>query len=204
MYLVVGLGNPGDVYTHTRHNTGAEAVSLFRERHELPPFKRNRYMQGLVSEGDVGAERVALLLPETFMNRSGESVRQFLQYVTSMPEVVVVHDELDLPLGRIKISYDRGAGGHNGVASVIQHIGGKDFTRVRIGIGVDESSTEVMEASRLRHTGGRDYVLERFRTDEMPLYEEALGSAVDALTTIVGEGREAAMQKCNAQENGTS
>jgi PTH1 family peptidyl-tRNA hydrolase len=166
----------------------------FRDQFDFPPFKRNSYIKSLVSEAEIGAERVVLLLPQTFMNRSGEAVRHMLQYLPNMPEIIVVHDELDLPLGRVKLSFGRGAAGHNGVTSIINHIGDKEFIRVRIGIA---PNTDTPNEEAQSHDG-RDFVLGRFSETEKTVRDEARTRAVQALEAIIKRGRDAAMQEFNS------
>lgn len=189
MYLIVGLGNPGAEHAGTRHNAGAEAVERFRERFGFPSWERNKYMNALLSEGAVAEARVTLLLPQTYMNRSGEAVRQALQRGRGKsPELIVVHDDLDLPVRRLKIVFGRGAGGHHGVESIIQCVGGKDFTRLRIGIAPREVA---------RVADGREFVLGRFSPAEQEEMQVAFAKCVDALASLVSVGRDSAMQRYN-------
>ena len=133
MHLVVGLGNPGAEYARHRHNVGFMAVEAIAAKHGFPPF-RSRF-QGLVSEGRLGGERVALLLPQTYMNESGRSVQAAARFYKIAPsEVVVIHDELDLAPGKIRVKRGGGAAGHNGLRS-IDALFANDYWRLRIGIG---------------------------------------------------------------------
>jgi peptidyl-tRNA hydrolase, PTH1 family len=187
LYLITGLGNPGPQYEHTRHNIGLEAVEqwgkslgvtfkslLFRSKHALADFRGNP---------------IVLLCPLTFMNKSGESVRDCIHhYDLETKKLLVIHDDLDLPLGKIKVVRDGGAGGHKGVLSIIHLLGSSEFSRVKIGIG------------RPRHGEAvADYVLSCFYDDEKKLAEEIMGMAVKASQLFVLEGVEAAMNHINCR-----
>jgi PTH1 family peptidyl-tRNA hydrolase len=133
MQLFVGLGNPGERYAGNRHNVGFMAVDAIAKRHGLPPWRRR--FQGVATDGPLGRERVQLLLPGTFMNESGRAVVEAMNfYKLGLPDVVVFHDELDLPAGKLRMKTGGGNAGHNGLRSITAHIG-NDYRRVRIGIG---------------------------------------------------------------------
>ena len=133
MHLLVGLGNPGEKYAKNRHNVGFMALDRIHERHGFSPW-RSRF-SGEVSEGRIGSHKVMLLKPETFMNLSGQAAGEAMRYFKLEPEdVIVIHDELDLDPGRVRIKRGGGHGGHNGLKSLDAHIG-KDYQRIRIGIG---------------------------------------------------------------------
>jgi PTH1 family peptidyl-tRNA hydrolase len=133
MRLFVGLGNPGTRYARHRHNVGAMVVDAIARRHDLGPWRRR--FQGLAAEGPIGGERVLLLKPETYMNESGRSVAEAAHfYKLGLDDLVVFHDELDLPPGKVRVKLGGGIAGHNGLRSVTSHIG-NDYRRVRIGIG---------------------------------------------------------------------
>jgi PTH1 family peptidyl-tRNA hydrolase len=162
-WLVVGLGNPGDRYAGTRHNIGFDVVELAVERWDLP--KRKKRYAGLYTEGRTGAggPRVAVLLPQTYMNEVGNSVgpaRGALKL--DLERVVVVHDEIDLPFGRIEARVGGGLAGHNGLKSVKQGLGSADFQRIRIGVGRPEGTDPEVVSS---------YVLSRFRESEEEVWE---------------------------------
>ncbi|MEA1675617.1 aminoacyl-tRNA hydrolase [Nitrospirillum sp. BR 11163] len=133
MRLVVGLGNPGPEYAHHRHNVGFMAVDEIAQRHRFGPWKKR--FQGLITEGQIGPEKIYLLKPQTFMNLSGQSVGEAMRFYKMTPDqVIVLHDELDLPPGKLRAKKGGGHGGHNGLRSIDDHIG-KDYWRVRLGIG---------------------------------------------------------------------
>ena len=133
MHLIVGLGNPGDKYRHNRHNIGFMALDRMAGDHGLGPWKAR--FQGLTAEGRIGAARVVLLKPQTFMNLSGQSVSEAMRYLKLTPgDVIVLHDELDLAPGKCRLKEGGGHAGHNGLRSIHQHIG-EAYGRVRLGIG---------------------------------------------------------------------
>ena len=183
-YLVVGLGNPGKRYAGTRHNIGLRAVEEVVDR--LGGSWRGRW-HGRVCETRDGDERIALLAPETFMNESGRSVAPAMRFYKLPPErLVVVHDELDLPLGDVRAKSGGGLAGHNGLRSVVQAIGTQDFLRVRIGIGRPERGDPRPVA---------DWVLQPFSpdTDEDDLVQRG----ADCALAVVRDGIDAAMRQFN-------
>ena len=135
MILVIGLGNPGEKYKKTRHNLGRLVVSTWQFIIGFPDFRLEKKSNALISKGTFEQKRIILTLPETFMNNSGKSVKMLTKSYKLKPNnLIIVHDDIDLPLGTIRISIDRGAAGHKGVESIIKELGTKNFIRVRIGI----------------------------------------------------------------------
>jgi PTH1 family peptidyl-tRNA hydrolase len=182
--LVVGLGNPGPRYRDTRHNLGRRAVELVAS--ELGGSWRSRW-NGNASEVRDGDERLVLLVPETFMNESGRSVSPALRFAKLPPEqLVVVHDELDLPLGDVRAKRGGGLAGHNGLRSVADALGTQDFLRVRIGIGRPERGDPRPVA---------DFVLSPFAPDVD--VDTLVGRAADAVETLARDGLEEAQQRFN-------
>jgi peptidyl-tRNA hydrolase, PTH1 family len=186
--LVVGLGNPGADYQHTRHNFGADVIALLADRHG-GSLKRSKE-RALVAEVRVGDHRVALALPQTYMNLSGESVGLLVKRhgITDAERVVVVHDELDLPLGRVKVKRGGGLAGHNGLRSIKAHLHTDEFLRVRIGIGKPPSKEQ-----------GVDHVLRRPSKSERVELEIAVQEAADAVEAILADGVDAAMNRYNTR-----
>ncbi len=133
--IIVGLGNPGGEYEHTRHNAGRDVVKLFAKQEEgFDEFKENKVAKSLVAKGSVAGENVTLVLPETMMNLSGKAVSAFVKSPKAAKNLVVVQDDLDLPLGTIKMVFGRGSGGHKGIESIMRAIKTEEFARIRIGI----------------------------------------------------------------------
>jgi PTH1 family peptidyl-tRNA hydrolase len=187
--LVVGLGNPGGEYEHSRHNVGADAVALLAERHG-GVLKRSRE-RALVAEVGIGDRRVALAFPQTYVNLSGESVAMLVRRhgVTDPERLVVVHDELDLPLGRVKIKQGGGLAGHNGLRSIKAHLHTDDFLRVRI--GVDKPPIKEQ---------GANHVLRRVSKRERVELDIAVQEAADAVEAILADGVDAAMNRFNTRD----
>jgi len=186
--LVVGLGNPGADFAGTRHNVGADVVALLAERHggKLARAKRER---ALADEVRIAGRRVALAFPQTFMNDSGESVVLLVKRygVTDPTQVVVVHDELDLPLGRVKLKEGGGLAGHNGLRSIKAHLHTDAFLRVRIGIGKPPGGKDQ----------GADHVLRRPSKRVRTELDVSVEEAADAVELVVSDGMAAAMNRYN-------
>jgi peptidyl-tRNA hydrolase, PTH1 family len=184
-FLVVGLGNPGDEYAHTKHNVGADVVAILAERHGAKLRKGKEL--ALADEVTIGGSRVALAVPQTFMNDSGDAVRRLVRRYGVEPEqVLIVHDELDLPLAALRVKSGGGLAGHNGLRSITSHLHSDVFQRVRI--GVDKP------ASKER---GADHVLSRFSKRERAEIDATLDQAANAVELIVTDGIQAAMNKYN-------
>ena len=184
--LVVGLGNPGGEYERSRHNVGAEAVALLAERHG-GALKRSRE-RALVAEVRIGEQRVVLAFPQTYVNLSGEAVGLLVRRhgITDPTRIVVVHDELDLPLGRVKVKQGGGLAGHNGLRSIKAHLHTDEFLRVRIGVGKPPSKEQ-----------GADHVLRRVSKRDRVELDIAVQEAADAVEAILAEGVDAAMNRFN-------
>lgn len=185
MKIIIGLGNPGRKYEHTRHNAGFLAVDeLARSlRFDLAQEKYH----ALVGRGRIRDQDVLIAKPQTFMNESGRAVGAILRYTyAKSADLLVVHDDLDLPLGAVRVKAGGGHGGHNGLRSIIEHIGTPDFPRVRVGVGRPESGRDAA-----------DYVLSPFRPDERNTAEESIARAADAARMIVLDGMTTAMNRFN-------
>jgi len=185
MFLVVGLGNPGSRYRGHRHNVGFMAVDQWATGHGADPAKKG--FKGLHSRVQLGDQDVRILLPQTFMNLSGESVQEAMQFFKiSLDHVIVVHDELDLPFETIRIKRGGGTAGHNGLESVVRHCGGPGFLRLRIGIGRPPPR---MPTER--------WVLGDFSKEEGTRLGDVLQGASAALDDLIERGPEAAMNAHN-------
>jgi PTH1 family peptidyl-tRNA hydrolase len=185
--LVVGLGNPGDEYAKTRHNLGAEVVEILAKRHDGRLRKGKE--RALVSEVRIDGRRVALAIPLTYMNDSGLAVRALARRFDVEPrQIVIVHDELDLPPAALKVKNGGGLAGHNGLRSIVAHLKTDEFLRVRIGVGKPVAKEY-----------GADHVLNRFGKRERAEIEITLQEAADAVEMILADGIDAAMTKYNAR-----
>jgi PTH1 family peptidyl-tRNA hydrolase len=186
-YLIVGLGNPGQKYKDTRHNTGFKVIDLWGQ--DLGVRLTNRRFQSRNTVTRIQDKKVILFCPLTFMNLSGQSVRACVDYYDlADKEVLVIHDDIDLPVGRIKVVNNGGAGGHKGVLSIIQHLGSMQFSRIKVGIGRPRFGESL-----------EDYVLAPFYNDEKEIMERVIRMAVQACELVVSEGVEPAMNKINCQ-----
>ncbi len=188
MYIIVGLGNPGEEYESTHHNTGRMIISDFAKQHDFPEWVFDKKSNALKSEGKIGKEKVMLLLLETFMNNSGNAVAKFITSKKKAERLIVVHDDLDLPLGRFKISFAKHSAGHKGVESVIRKVKTNEFIRVRVGI------------SPKKKPDGKDLLkllLGKFSPKELPIFKKTIKKIIPALEAIVSEGSEKAMSEFN-------
>jgi PTH1 family peptidyl-tRNA hydrolase len=183
--LVVGLGNPGEEYDKTRHNVGAEVVEILARRHGGKLCKQKE--RSLTDEVNVGGKRMALAIPLTYMNLSGEAVAPLVRrYGVEPGQLVVVQDEMDFELGRLQVKNGGGLAGHNGLKSIVAHLHTQDFVRVRIGIGKPPGQRQ-----------GADHVLRRFSKTERKEIDVTLEEAADAVELILVEGVDVAMNRVN-------
>ena len=134
MFIIAGLGNPDQEYAGTRHNTGRMMLEFFRVRHNLPAWESDKKSKSLISKGEVGGEKVLLVEPETYMNKSGSALVYFVKAKKAAEKLIVIYDDLDLPIGTIKISFNKSSGGHRGLQSIISGLKTEGFLRIRVGI----------------------------------------------------------------------
>lgn len=200
MFYIVGLGNPGKEYENTRHNTGAMVLEVFRKTYDLPEWTPEKKRNAFVSEGKVGKEKVLLIFPQTFMNASGASLKNVpLKIVEQKPKaktkevsnLVVIHDDLDIPFGSYKISFNKSSGGHHGVDSIIKVTKTKAFIRVRVGIA---SSATVVKKSQDEKTVEK-VILGRFTPDQVKELKKLAKNIAEGLEVLVNEGKEKAMSQ---------
>lgn len=185
MKCIVGLGNPGTQYNHTRHNIGFMAIDRLSAAWDISVHRRK--WEGETGEGWVRGEKVVLCKPQTYMNRSGMTVRPLCDYFKiTMDNLVVIYDDLDLPLGQIRLRLKGSAGGHNGMKSIIQHLGTEEFKRIRIGIGRPNASHSVT-----------DYVLQPFAEHEEEPIAAALERVVEAVNCWIDSTFLVAMNQYN-------
>jgi peptidyl-tRNA hydrolase, PTH1 family len=187
--LIVGLGNPGTKYAQTRHNIGFDVVDSLAKRWQISLSDRKQF-QGIYGEGISGNKsKIRLLKPQTFMNLSGQSVRSTIDWFKLSPEsVLVVYDDLDLPLGKIRLRLSGSAGGHNGMKSIISHLGTQNFPRVRIGIGKSAGDKDTIS-----------HVLGRFSAVETPIVNEVIYLVNDSIEMSLKQGVEKAMSLYNSK-----
>ena len=205
--LVVGLGNPGQKYVHTRHNIGRDILWEIINRGDFSELQADRYARSLISLGYLACvstlsrevvdtkTRLIIALPETFMNRSGEAVKELMKkYILTHEEFVVVYDDIDLPFGRVKISKDRGDGGHNGVRSIVEQVGTKNFSRIRVGIC---PTNESGEKSKPHKDVVSRYVLGHLSPKEAEVFESLIQRVEEALECLSTKGVDEAMNTIN-------
>ena len=188
MHIIIGLGNPGDEYEDTKHNIGREIVMKLAKKYDFPAFTHDKKANALVSLGKIEKEKVILALPETFMNKSGLAAAVLAKYYKVKPAVVfVVHDDIDLTVGRIKLSFAKNSAGHKGVESIIKNFKTNEFYRVRVGISNARKTKQALEV-----------VLKKFSAKEEPEIKKATKHAVEALVCAVAESPQKAMTEYNA------
>jgi len=196
-WIIVGLGNPGEEYHSTRHNSGRMAVEFFARAADLNGFRADKVKKATIAGGMVGKSAVALILPDTFMNKSGSAVRKYVKSQKAAERLIVVYDDLDLPLGSLKLSFDRSSGGHKGLESIIRAVKTQKFIRVRIGVSPSTAS------GALRKPEGKkvvnNFILTKFGAHELAVLRPVLRRSTDALKTIILDGREKAMNEFNSQ-----
>jgi len=185
-WVVVGLGNPGEEYEDTRHNAGRTAVELFGRAISASEWKNDKMFKARVAKGKLGTQLFVLCEPETYMNESGKVVAKLVQGPKAAEKLVVVYDDLDLPQGTIKLSFDRSSGGHKGLESIIKAVKTTAFARVRIGISPTTPSGKLKKPKGEGEVN--DFVLARFKQGELSKMEPAFKRAAEAIGAIVEAG----------------
>ena len=194
-WVIVGLGNPGEDYSSTRHNAGRMAVEYFAKTNEFQEFHNDKKAKACTVGGMVGKTAVALVMPDTYMNKSGDAVVKFVKNQKAAERLIVVYDDLDLPFGVMKLSFDRGSGGHRGLESVMRAVRTKKFTRVRLGISPATAGGKIRKPSGEKEVN--DFILKKFKPAEIAELKKLFKKVSEALSSIVLEGREIAMNKFN-------
>lgn len=195
MHVIVGLGNPGEEYKNTRHNVGRIVMEKFLATFDFPEMEYSKKYQALATEGKIGREKVLALWPETFMNKSGASISSLITSKKKAENLIVVHDDLDMPIGKIKISFNRGTGGHRGVLSIVKKIKTEGFVRVRVGVSPATPSGKTKKPIGDKNV--EKFILGEWRSSETDILKKISKNVSQALETIVLEGREMAMNKFN-------
>lgn len=186
MYLVAGLGNPGSTYNMTRHNIGFEVIDYMADEYGAKVKKLK--FKGLYAEVNIAGEKTILLKPQTYMNLSGESIRDFAAFFKIPTEnIIIINDDINLEAGVLRIRRNGSAGGHNGLKSIIYQLNSDQFPRIRIGVGKPRHQEEDLA----------DFVLSRFSKEEIPILEEAIIKTKKAVEEIIKSGIESAMNKYN-------
>lgn len=185
MYIIIGLGNPDQRYAATRHNIGFDAITRISDEYDIPlDFKKHKALCG---KGYIGGEKVVLAMPQTYMNLSGESVRELVDfYKVSSEEIIVIYDDISLDVGKLRLRSKGSAGGHNGIKSIISHLGSEEFPRIKVGVGDKPKDWDLA-----------DYVLSRFPKEEEPIIRDSLKRTSEAVKSIITDGMAAAMNIYN-------
>jgi PTH1 family peptidyl-tRNA hydrolase len=195
--VIVGLGNPGKEYEKTRHNAGRSAVELVASNESFDDFVFHKTSNALVSKGVLSGENTTLVLPETMMNLSGKAVAAFIKSPKAAGKLLVIHDDLDLPLGTVKMVYGRGSGGHKGVESIMRAIKTKEFARIRIGISA------VGKKNQAKKVQGEEKVIKmvigKWKPAEELVLKKVLKKVAEATRVFAAEGLEAATMFANTK-----
>lgn len=185
MYIIVGLGNPTLQYAATRHNIGFDVITGIADKYNISMDMRKH--KAICGKGMIEGEKVILAQPQTYMNLSGESVRELMDfYKIDNSELIVIYDDISLDTGQLRIRTKGSAGGHNGIKNIIQHLGTQEFLRIKFGVGDKPKGWDLA-----------DYVLSRFPNQEQETIREAIGQAVQACTAIISDGVDTAMNRYN-------
>ncbi len=195
MNYIVAIGNPGEEYKNTRHNVGRIVLEEFVKKNDFPDWVLDNKLKALSSQSKIGKEKAHLIEPETFMNKSGLSLQPIITSKKKAEELIVIHDDLDLPLGKFKISFNKSSGGHRGVESIIKAIKTEAFTRVRIGISPSTPSGKLKKPKGEKEVA--DFILGEFKKSEMEILKKVSKKVTDALEMLIIEGREKAMGEFN-------
>ncbi|MBT9779910.1 aminoacyl-tRNA hydrolase [Clostridium sp. MCC353] len=188
MYIIVGLGNPTKQYDKTRHNAGFQVIDVLGDKLNTEITEKKN--KALCGRGIIGGEKVILAKPQTFMNLSGESVRAIADYYKVEPEnIIIIYDDVSLAPGQLRVRKKGSAGGHNGIKSIIAHLGTQEFPRIRVGVGEKPKGMDLA-----------DYVLGHFSKEESEVMEEAFKQAAEAACLLITDGPDAAMNHFNAKK----
>ena len=194
-YIIVGLGNPGEEYHETRHNAGRMVLDVFRKKYDFPEFVFDKSLKALVSKGAFGKDKVILVEPDNFMNVSGKSVAPLVKNAKDAERTIVVYDDIDLPLGSMKISFNKSSGGHRGVESIIKALKTPAFARLRIGI------CPTTPSGKPKKPKGEDAMMEfivgPFKKPEAEVMKKTTKKGAEALAMILTDGREKATGQVN-------
>ena len=195
MILIVGLGNPGAEYEKTRHNAGRIILQYIARANEFSDWKDDMKLKSFRSKGEIDGEKFELLLPNTFMNNSGVAVAPLIDTVKKLSKLVVVYDDLDIPVGSLKISFNRSSGGHNGLESIIKKVKSQEFVRIRVGVSPHTPT------GKIRKPKGEEAVLKfllgAFKEDELKVLKKQSKQIAEIVTLLSKEGYQKAMSIYN-------
>lgn len=194
-YVIAGLGNPGEEYKNTRHNAGRIILERFRKKMDFSDWEEKKKDKALVSSGEIGKSKVILMEPNNFMNNSGKSVAGVVTSTKKAEKLVVVYDDIDIPLGSFKISFNRGSGGHNGVESVARSVKTKSFIRLRVGVAPTTPSGKIKKPKGEQKV--LDFLMGDFKPKEIDILKKTSKKAAEAIEMIILEGKDKAMGEFN-------
>ncbi|MDB5195197.1 MAG: Aminoacyl-tRNA hydrolase, peptidyl-tRNA hydrolase, family [Parcubacteria group bacterium] len=196
-YVIIGLGNPGGEYAKTRHNAGRMAVERIAKDEGFPEFVLRKAAKALVSEGAIEGEKVTLVLPDVAMNLSGKVIPSFVKSKPAAKKLLIIRDELDMPLGTMKMTFGRGSGGHKGAESVMRALKTKDFAQIKIGI------SGATPKGKIKKPGSEDkvikHVIGKWKPEEEPKLKKMLARTSEAVHLFVSAGNEKAMLVANTK-----
>ena len=194
-YLIVGLGNPGAEYVHTRHNVGRMMLGVLAKKFSFKEGKKSSKSKGEEYSGEIAGAKTLLFAPEEFMNNSGRGVVPYIKTPKDLERLVVIYDDLDLPIGRLKLSYGRSAGGHRGLDSIIRNLKSRDFLRIRVGVSPATPSGKLKKPTGEKEVV--DFILGEFSKKEIEILGKVSKTVCEAVESFVEEGRELATSKFN-------
>ncbi len=199
-YIIAGLGNPGDEYSETRHNTGRDMLFAIGKAHGAEEFEMDKKINALVADIKVGKEKIKLIAPETFMNKSGNAVGKVVKSIKAAEKLIVIYDDFNLPLGKLRISFNRSSGGHNGLESIIKAVKTEAFLRIRVGVAPAIKTGSAKGNAKVPHGDDKveKFILGKYKPDEMKELKKIEKRVVEAIELLVKEGKDKAMSLVNA------
>lgn len=195
MIYVIGLGNPGEEYENTRHNAGRIILQMIAKKEGFSDWKEDIKLKALVAKGEIEKEKMQFVAPNNFMNNSGTSVRPFVASKKDLNKIVVIYDDLDLPIGRIKLSFNRSSGGHNGLGSIIKNLKSEEFLRIRVGVSPHTPTGKIKKPSGEKAV--LDFLLKDFKDGELAELKKLSKKIREALVIISADGKDKAMSLYN-------
>ncbi len=193
--LIVGLGNPGEQYEKTRHNAGRIILEYIAKTNDFSDWKNDMKTKSLRAKGEVDGEKFDFLLPNTMMNNSGNAVVQIIDGPKKLKNFIVIYDDLDIPVGSLKISFNRSSGGHNGLESVIKKVKSREFVRIRIGVSPHTPTGKLKKPSG--ESAVLKFLLGNFKEDELKILKKLSKKVTEIITLISAEGKDKAMSLYN-------
>jgi len=194
-WIIAGLGNPGTEYDNTRHNAGRMALQQFARKNGLRDWKEDKKNELTVAKGALGKNLFVLLLPDTYMNNSGRAVQKYIKSAKMAEKLLVVYDDLDLPIGKIKLSFDRGSGGHKGLDSIMRAVKTKKFARIRIGVSPETAGGTLKKPNGDKDVN--DFILGKFKPNEQEELKKVFRRTSEAIEAVIERGALIAMNEFN-------